>query len=135
MSQSISDLEQDIEQTRARLDRTIDRIQDRLSPASIVDEMLGTVRHSPASGLYDGALAAVRRNPVPVMLIVAGVGWLIHRMAQEAERKRHIQAAVDGAEAVPVLNTGTARVYDPDRPTAHPAADRVAEVREAGARI
>ncbi|GJD47451.1 hypothetical protein OPKNFCMD_0159 [Methylobacterium crusticola] len=135
MSQSISDLEHDIEQTRARLDQTIDRIQDRLSPTSIVDEMLGTVRQSPLSGAYDGALAAVRRNPVPVMLIVAGVGWLVHRMAQEAERKRHIRAAVDGAEAVPVIKTGAARVYDPDRPTAHPAADRVAGAGDAGATI
>ncbi|RVU14776.1 DUF3618 domain-containing protein [Methylobacterium oryzihabitans] len=135
MSQSISDLEQDIEQTRARLDRTIDRIQDRLSPASIVDEMLGTVRQSPASGVYDGALAAVRRNPVPVMLIVAGVGWLLHRVSEDARRRRHLQATVEGAEAVPVMSTPAARVYDPDRPTGHPAADAVAGGREAGARI
>ena len=128
MSQSINDLEHDIEQTRARLDRTIDQIQGRLSPASIVDEMLGTARQTPAmAGLYDGALAAVRRNPVPVMLIVAGVGWLVHRVARESERRRELAATMAGAESVPVLNTGTARVYDPDRPTAHPAADRVAE--------
>jgi hypothetical protein len=133
MSQSISDLEQDIEQTRARLDQTIDRIQDRLSPASIVDEMLGTVRQSPASGLYDGALAAVRRNPVPVMLIVAGVGWLLHRVSEDAKRKRHLEATVHGAETVPVLNDGAARVYDPDRPTDHPAADGVA--RPAAVRV
>jgi hypothetical protein len=127
MTQSINELEHDIEETRARLDRTIDQIQGRLSPASIVDEMLGTVRQSPASGLYDGALAAVRRNPVPVMLIVAGVGWLVHRVAREAQRRQHLEATMNGAESVPVLNTGTARVYDPDRPTAHPAADRVAD--------
>ncbi len=127
MTQSINELEHDIEETRARLDRTIDQIQGRLSPASIVDEMLGTVRQSPASGLYDGALAAVRRNPVPVMLIVAGVGWLVHRVARESQRRQHLEATMNGAEAVPVLNTGAARVYDPDRPTAHPAADRVAD--------
>ncbi|KMO37201.1 hypothetical protein VQ02_13995 [Methylobacterium variabile] len=127
MTQSINELEHEIEETRARLDRTIDRIQDRLSPASIVDEMLGTVRHSPMSGLYDGALAAVRRNPVPVMLIAAGVGWLIHRVAQDAQRRQHLNATVNGAESVPVLNTGAARVYDPDRPTGHPASDRVGD--------
>jgi len=128
MTQSINELEHDIEETRARLDRTIDQIQGRLSPASIVDEMLGTVRQNPSmSGLYDGALAAVRRNPVPVMLIVAGVGWLIHRVARDTQRRQHLDATMNGAEAVPVLNTGTARVYDPDRPTAHPAADRVAD--------
>ncbi|ACL62290.1 DUF3618 domain-containing protein [Methylobacterium nodulans] len=131
MTQSISDLEQDIEQTRARLDQTIDRIQDRLSPASIVDEMLGTMRQSPMSGLYDGALAAVRRNPVPVMLIAAGVGWLLHRMSEDARRRRHIEATARSAESVPVLNDGAARVYDPDRPTDHPAADAIASPHSA----
>ncbi|MFE1602811.1 DUF3618 domain-containing protein [Methylobacterium sp. ID0610] len=131
MSQSISDLEQDIEQTRARLDRTIDQIQDRLSPASIVDEMLGTVRQSPMNGLYDGALAAVRRNPVPVMLIAAGVGWLLHRVSEDARRRRHMEEAARSAEAVAVINDGAARVYDPDRPTDHPAADAVARPQAA----
>lgn len=131
MTQSISDLEQDIEQTRARLDQTIDRIQDRLSPASIVDEMLGTMRQSPMSGLYDGALAAVRRNPVPVMLIAAGVGWLLHRMSEDERRRRHIEATARSAESVPVLNDGAARVYDPDRPTDHPAADAIASSHSA----
>ncbi|MGY2052813.1 DUF3618 domain-containing protein [Methylobacterium sp. JK268] len=126
MTQSISDLEQDIEKTRARLDQTIDRIQDRLSPASIVDEMLGTVRQSPMSGLYDGALAAVRRNPVPVMLIVAGVGWLLHRVSEDARRRQHQEETAERAARVLVRNDGAARVYDPDRPTDHPAADGIA---------
>lgn len=74
MSESISDLEKDIEQSRARLDETIDRIQGRLNASSLVDEMLGSARQTPYSGFYDDALLAVRRNPLPVLLIAAGVG-------------------------------------------------------------
>ena len=113
----MNEMERDIEESRARLDETIDRIQGRLSVSSLVDEMLGNARRAPAiSGAYDGALHAVRRNPVPVLLIAAGVGWLMHRMSQDAERRR-LQAS---AELVPVLNTGAARIYDPDLPTQHP---------------
>ncbi len=60
-----------------RLDDTIDRIQGRLSVPNLVDEMLGNARRVPAlNTTYDSALEAVRRNPVPVLLIAAGVGLL-----------------------------------------------------------
>ncbi len=116
----MTDLEKEIEASRARLDETIDQIQGKLSVPNIVDEMLGNARRTPAlSGVYDGALEAVRRNPVPVLLIAAGVGLLFNRMARDAERRR----TQFSAERVATLNTGTARGYDPDLPTARPARD------------
>ncbi|MCQ8779979.1 DUF3618 domain-containing protein, partial [Escherichia coli] len=86
MSESISDLEKDIEQRRARLDETIDRIQGRLNASSLVDEMLGSARRTPYSGFYDEALDTVRRNPVPVLLIAAGVGLLLNGMRTGRQR-------------------------------------------------
>jgi len=120
MTESLNELDKDIEASRARLDQTIDQIQERLSVSSIVDEMLGNARRTPLSGAYDGALEAVRRNPVPVLLIAAGVGWLIHRMSTNQTTpglRRHARLAVDG---LPVTKTGADRVYDPDLPTQHP---------------
>jgi len=119
---SMTDLEKEIEASRARLDDTIDQIQGKLSVPNIVDEMLGNARRTPAlSGVYDGALDAVRRNPVPVLLIAAGVGLLFNRMARDAERRR----TQVSAERVATLNTGTARGYDPDLPTARPLRDHL----------
>ena len=84
------------------------------------DTLLGNARRTPAlSGVYDGALEAVRRNPVPVLLIAAGVGLLFNRMARDSERRR----TQVSAERVATLNTGAARGYDPDLPTARPARD------------
>lgn len=127
MTESLNELEKDIEASRARLDQTIDQIQERLSVSSIVDEMLGNARRTPLSGAYDGALEAVRRNPVPVLLIAAGVGWLLHRMSQDgkgattgAATRRQVRLARDG---LPVTRTGADRVYDPDLPTQHPVKD------------
>ncbi|WP_264049094.1 DUF3618 domain-containing protein [Methylobacterium flocculans] len=123
MTESLNELEKDIEASRARLDQTIDQIQERLSVSSIVDEMLGNARRTPLSGAYDGALEAVRRNPVPVLLIAAGVGWLIHRMTKDGSdpaARRRARLAVDG---LPVTKTGADRIYDPDLPTQHPVKD------------
>jgi hypothetical protein len=129
MSGSLNELEKDIEASRARLDQTIDQIQERLSVSSIVDEMLGNARQTPLSGVYDGALAAVRRNPVPVLLIAAGVGWLLHRMSKDGattSENRRIRRLVDD---LPVVKTGADRVYDPDLPTRHPVKDLAEETQ------
>jgi len=118
MTQDITTLERDIEESRARLDMTIDRLQDRLSVSGIVDDMLGTMRANRYGSVFDHTLAVIRRNPVPVLLVAAGVGWLVHRMSQDSRRRvvrplpygetRVPVAGLDAAEADPV------RLYDPD---------------------
>ena len=121
---SMNDLEREIEESRARLDETIDQIQGRLSVPNLVDEVLGNARRVPAlASTYDTALDAVRRNPVPVLLIAAGIGMLFSRMGKEAERRRtHVSAA-----RVDTLTTDAVRDYDPDAPAARPHHDPVAK--------
>lgn len=119
---SMTDLEREIEESRARLDDTIDRIQGKLSVPNIVDEMLGNARRTAALGTaYDGALEVVRRNPVPVLLIAAGIGLLFNRMSRDSGHRR---TAVSAAR-VAALNTGAARGYDPDAPGARARRDPV----------
>ena len=119
---SMNDLEKEIEESRARLDDTIDRIQGRLSVPNLVDERLGNARRVPAlNTTYDSALEAVRRNPVPVLLIAAGVGMLFSRMGKEAERRRTRVSAA----RVDSLTTDAVRDYDPDAPAARPTHDPV----------
>ena len=124
MSESISDLEKDIEQRRARLDETIDRIQGRLNASSLVDEMLGSARRTPYSGFYDEALDTVRRNPVPVLLIAAGVGLLLNGLRNG---RRRASRAVVPVAAKPVTVTGADRTYDPDAPAGRPPHDLTGE--------
>jgi len=121
MTQNIRELEQDIEQTRARLDPTIDRlqgkIQDKLTVSGVVDELIGRGRQTRYAAVFDETLAVIKRNPIPVMLIAAGVGWLIHRMAtdQEDQLARRYGAREPRSDAVvPVPVGGNPRVYDPD---------------------
>ncbi|WP_018042237.1 DUF3618 domain-containing protein [Methylobacterium sp. 88A] len=128
MSESLNDLEKDIEASRARLDQTIDRIQDRLSVPSIVDDMLGNVRRTPLSGAYDGALDAIRRNPVPVLLIAAGIGWLLHRTGKDRQTLTK-RSLIDPDGALPVTPGATAKAYDPDQPTRQPVKELAEETQ------
>ena len=137
MTQTIREIEQEIERSRARLDETIDRIQDRLSVSGIVDQLMGSVRSSDFSWTFDNAVSVVRRNPIPVLLVAAGVGWLIHRATSKAPTPgaggRFDPYREDEAD-VPVLNTGHARVYDPDTSPRHPTHDSLDSRRDVSAR-
>lgn len=87
MSDDMVELEREIEQSRARLDLTIDRLQDRLTVSGVVDDTLGSVRRSAFAPVYDNMLTTIRRNPVPVMLVAAGLAMIAYRMTQPARRR------------------------------------------------
>jgi hypothetical protein len=129
MSEDIRDLERDIEETRARLDLTIDRLQDKLSVSGVVDDLIGAARARGFDSTFEQALTLVKNNPVPVMLVAAGIGWLLHRAGRvpapprRYERSAAMTAAAE--ESVPVINTGRARIYDPDADPVHPNRDAV----------
>ena len=115
MTQDLHDLERDIEQSRAKLDLTIDRLQDRMTVSGVVDDMLGTARGGRYAPLFDNVLLTIRRNPVPVMLIAAGIGLLVHRLGRPQPRPRRAPRLV--AEPEPVSEPLDTRVYAPGATT------------------
>lgn len=69
-------LERTADSIRADLDRTLDALERKLSPSQLIDRSLAYLRD------HGGDLAvavgdSVRRNPVPILVTVAGLGWLI----------------------------------------------------------
>lgn len=82
--------------------------------------------------ILDQALAIARRNPIGVMLAIAGAGWLIHR--GRASRRAAARAALLEEESVPILNIGHARIYDPDTSPRYPTHDQLESRREMSAR-
>ena len=136
---SITELERDIEESRARLDHTIVRLQDRLSVSGIVDDMLGSARGQVRlNEAYDNVLTVIRQNPIPVILIATGVGLLLHSMARGPRGpgvRQPVLRTVTPYEAdVPVLNTGNARVYDPDTSPRNSTQDTLESQRDLSAR-
>jgi hypothetical protein len=116
MTQSLQDLERDIEQSRAQLDRTIDQLQNKMTVSGVVDDMLGTARTSQYGPLYDRVLETVRSNPVPVMLIAAGLGLLAYRLGRPARRRPTRLIAADEdfvTEQDLVAEPDNLRLYEP----------------------
>ena len=69
-------LERTADSIRADLDRTLDALERKLSPSQLLDRSLDYLRD------HGGDLAvavgdSVRRNPVLILVTVAGLGWLI----------------------------------------------------------
>ncbi|HKR35714.1 MAG TPA: DUF3618 domain-containing protein [Steroidobacteraceae bacterium] len=98
-SRDAEQLERSAEQIRADLDRTLDALERRLSPSQLLDRSLTYLREH--SGELTRAVGeTVRRNPVPIMLAVAGIGWLVTstlRSRSDSDDRLHdrIQRAAD----------------------------------------
>ncbi|MBM6596258.1 DUF3618 domain-containing protein [Microvirga pudoricolor] len=117
MSDDMGDLEREIEQTRARLDLTIDRLQDKLTVSGVVDDALGSVQRSAFAPVYDNMLTTIRQNPVPVMLVAAGMAMIFYRMTKPRPRRVKI-AVVEEPLASDVVDDGF--VLRPTSPAIHP---------------
>lgn len=69
-------LERDIDRTRASLSRTVDELENRLSPGELLDQALGLARQH--GGDFATNLGrSVRNNPVPVVLTSIGLAWMM----------------------------------------------------------
>jgi hypothetical protein len=80
-------IERDIDETRNRMDRTVDELEERLQPKHLLDDILAMFRssggetseemkhHMTSAGKT--VMRKVKKNPVPVALIGAGVAWLM----------------------------------------------------------
>jgi hypothetical protein len=120
MTQSLQELERDIEQSRAKLDLTIDRLQGKMSVSGVVDDMLGTARNGRYAPVFDNVLLTIRRNPVPIMLMAAGLGLLVHRlgrtppMVRRESRMTADEDIVAEAEGVRLYGSGASPLQPPE---------------------
>lgn len=81
------------------------------------------------------ALNLAKRNPVQAALIAAAAGWLIHRVTNKKTARARWHRHMQRAATIPVLNTGQARIYDPDASPRHPMLDTLDSRREMSARV
>ncbi len=69
-------LEQEADQARARLERTVGALSDRLSPGELLDQGMRMLREN--GGEFGRNLAnQVKQNPMPLVLTAIGLSWLM----------------------------------------------------------
>jgi ElaB/YqjD/DUF883 family membrane-anchored ribosome-binding protein len=76
MSLETDRIEADLDQSRHRLNDTLEALGHKLSPGQMVDEVLGLAQGQ-AGELTSKLARQVRDNPLPTLLIAAGVGMLL----------------------------------------------------------
>jgi ElaB/YqjD/DUF883 family membrane-anchored ribosome-binding protein len=85
-------IENDIEETRHVMDDILDNLADRINPSSIVNRVQRSLREPAnrervkniAVGTVNRITDSFQRNPLPLMLITAGITW------QLWESQRHV---------------------------------------------
>ena len=73
----IDRIERDLAATRARLDGTIDALQQKLSPGELMSQAVTYFKEGSGMDLSHTIGRSLRDNPVPVALIGVGLGWLV----------------------------------------------------------
>jgi hypothetical protein len=81
-----AELADDVRAIRTRLDRTIGDIENRLSPHRLPGAVVETVRGVLRDGGGGRALDALRANPLPLLLIGAGLVWLAVEVSRRPPR-------------------------------------------------
>ena len=142
-------LEREAEDSRLRLERTLNELRTRITPAQMVDKALNYARDGAPAEFLHNLRQQVVVNPLPVALAGAGLAWLIFangraaaprtdRDGRAAERMRDVahrtsegasQLAHDAAETAASMRTSAAETAASMRDAAQQA---TAKLRSGG---
>jgi hypothetical protein len=67
------EIEKDVRRTQDEIGRTVDRLEEKLTPKEISRSVLG----DDGTDIAEEALEVTRTNPIPVALIAIGIIWLV----------------------------------------------------------
>ena len=73
---SSAQLEHEAEQTRAELARTLDELRERMTPGQLVDQAVDYAKDTTGGEFFRNMRRQMAANPLPVVLIGAGISWL-----------------------------------------------------------
>lgn len=76
-NKSSEEIEREVERTRANVSETLEELRERMSPTNIVDQVVGLARETGADDAIAAAGRAVKNNPLPFLVIGAGLAWLV----------------------------------------------------------
>jgi hypothetical protein len=89
MGRQSEQLEREAEGIRSELAGSLTELRYRLTPGQIVDQLTDYAREGPAADFLHNLVREIRENPMPVLLIVIGIAWLVlatNRQSRMASR-------------------------------------------------
>lgn len=93
-------IEQDLAQTRARMDRRLDQLGDRLAPNQLVNDALAHVTGGDGADFAQTLIAKAKANPVPAALAGIGIAWLMaSSQHKQAKAGNDLSSRLRAAEA------------------------------------
>ena len=122
MSMETDRIEADVQQSRHRLNDTLSELGSKLSPGQMLDEGLGLLQGQ--AGQFAGKLGRqVRDNPLPILLVGAGIAWLVvssrqsaanrlERDSEEQYHQRRYRTIEEARWATPRMPSETDEAYE-----------------------
>lgn len=125
------EIEHDIEETRHVMDELLDVLSSRVNPGNVVNRMMNSLkkpqtREKARDVLYNTvsrASSSFQRNPLPLMIIAAGITWQLLESYQEGPKLQ-----TDRSKGR--LRSGTESAENRFSETADQIRDKAAEAKE-----
>lgn len=76
-NRSSAEIEREVERSRARLTASLEELRQQFTPGGIADQLWDYARSSGGAEMTRNLGRSVRDNPLPLLLIGAGIGWLM----------------------------------------------------------
>lgn len=114
-------IERDLAATRARMDRRLDELSDKLAPNQLVSDTLTQVTGGNGADFAQSLIAKAKANPIPAVLASVGIAWLMASSQNKAS-----PAEPDLPARLRLAEVGVVRLQD-EHPDVH--ASRVDDAR------
>src|SRR5947207_2987626 len=101
MTRQSEQLEREVEQSRADLASSLDALRNRLTPGQIVEEAVDYARETSVAEFARNVSRDVQANPMPLIVIFAGIAWACMAAALSSSRKTTAREKVSAGTPPP----------------------------------
>jgi hypothetical protein len=81
-------IEEDLADTRERLDQRLGALQQKLSPRQLINDGLAYVQGGDGADFARDLAVRVQRNPIPALMVAGGLAWLFAAKSQSGDDGR-----------------------------------------------
>ena len=88
-NKSAAELEREVEAQRAEVEENLDKLQDRLSPGQMMDQLFDYAKNGNGAEFTRNLGRSMRDNPIPLALMGVGMAWLMLGGSNGSSRRRY----------------------------------------------